>query len=56
MKTGHPLKMVGMGEGELETEGEREMRGGMEEERLDPSSDAVTKPLGPESDPELGRR
>ena len=33
IKTGRPLKMVGMGEGELETEEEQEMRGGMEEER-----------------------
>ena len=55
MKTGLPLKMVGMGEGELEREGEREMRGGTEEECLDPSSGAVTKPSGPESDPEPGR-
>ena len=38
MKTGLPLKMVGMGEGELEREGEWEMRGGTEEERLNPSS------------------
>ena len=50
MKTALPLKRVGMGEGE------REMRGGTGEERLDPSSDAVTKTSGPESGPELGRR
>ena len=56
MKTGLPLKRVGMGEGESETEGERETRGRMEEERLDPSSGAVTKTSGPESGPELGRR
>ena len=56
IKIGLPRKMVGMGEGESETEGERETRGGTEEERPDPSSDAVTKTLGPESDPELGRR
>ena len=56
MKTALPWKRVGMGEGESETEGERETRGGTEEEHPDPSSGAVTKPLGPESDPELGRR
>ena len=56
MKTGLPRKRVGMGEGELEMEGERETRGGMEEGLPDPSSDAVTKTLGPESDPELERR
>ena len=55
IKTGRPLKMVGMGEGELETEEEWETRGGMEEEHLDPSSGTVTKPSGPESDPEPGR-
>ena len=55
MKTGLPLKMVGMGEGESGTEGEREMRGRTEEGLPDPFSDAVTKTLGPESDPELGR-
>ena len=54
MKTGLPLKRVGMGEGESETEGEQETRGGMEEERPGPSSDAVTKTSGPESDPEAG--
>ena len=52
MKTALPWKRVGMGEGELEREGEWETRGGMEEELPDPSSDAVTKLLGPESDPE----
>ena len=56
MKTALPLKRVGMGEGESEREGERETRGGMEEEFPDPSSDAVTKTLGPESDPELACR
>ena len=56
MKTVLPLKRVGMGEGESETEGERETRGGTEEGLLDPFSDAVTKTLGPESDPELERR
>ena len=56
MKTGLPLKRVGMEEGELATEGERETRGGTEEGLPGPSSDAVTKTLGPESDPELERR
>ena len=56
MKTALPRKRVGRGEGELETEGEWEMRGGMEEARPGPSSDAVTKTSGPESDPEAGRR
>ena len=56
MKTGLPLKMVGMGEGESETEGEWETRGGMEEGPLGPSSGAVTKPSGPESDLEPERR
>ena len=56
MKTALPLKRVGMGEGELETEGEQETRGGTEEGLPDPSSDAVTKTLGPESDPGLERR
>ena len=56
MKTGRPLKMVGTGEGESEMEGERETRGGTEEEPPDPFSDAVTKTLGPESDPEPARR
>ena len=55
MKTGLPLKRVGRGEGESETEGEWEMRGGTEEARPGPSSDAVTKTSGPESDPEVGR-
>ena len=50
MKTALPLKRVGMGEGE------REIRGGTEEERPDPSSGAVTKPSGLESDPELACR
>ena len=45
-----------MGEGESEREGEREMRGRMEEGLPDPFSNAVTKPLGPESDPEPERR
>ena len=54
MKTALPLKRVGMGEGELEREGEWETRGGMEEERPDPSSCAVTKLLGPEPDSESG--
>ena len=44
-----------MGEGELETEGEWEMRGRMEEERPGPSSGAVTKLSGPELDSEAGR-
>ena len=56
MKTALPLKRVGMGEGELEMEGERETRGGTEEGLPDPFSDAVTKMLGPESDPGLERR
>ena len=56
MKTGLPRKRVGRGEGELETEGEQETRGGMEEECPGPSSDAVTKPSGPEPDSESGRR
>ena len=56
MKTGLPLMRVGMGEGESEWEGEWETRGGTEEGLLDPSSDAVTKTLGPESDPEPERR
>ena len=56
MKTALPQKRVGMGEGELEMEGERETRGRTEEEHPDPSSGAVTKPSGPELDPELGRR
>ena len=56
MKTALPLKRVGMGEGESEREGERETRGGMEEGLPDPFSDAVTKTLGPESDPEPARR
>ena len=56
MKTGLPLKRVGMGEGESETGGERETRGGMEEGLPGPTSDAVTKTSGPELDPELGRR
>ena len=56
MKTGLPLKMVGMGEGESGTEREQEIRGGMEEEHLGPSSDAVTKTSGPEPDSESGHR
>ena len=56
MKTALPLKRVGMGEGESETEGEQETRGGTEEGLPDPSSSTVTKPLGPESDPEPERR
>ena len=56
MKTALPQKRVGMGEGELEMEGERETRGGMEEGLPDPFSDAVTKTSGPELDPELARR
>ena len=56
MKTALPLKRVGMGEGESEMEGEREIRGGTEEELPDPFSDAVTKMSGPGSDPELARR
>ena len=55
MKTGLPLKRVGMGEGELEMEGEWETRGRTEEGCPDPSSGAVTKPSGPEPDPESGR-
>ena len=50
MKTGLPLKRVGMGEGEQET------RGGTEEGRPDPFSGAVTKPSGPELDSEAGCR
>ena len=45
-----------MGEGESEMEGERETRGGTEEGLPGPFSDAVTKTLGPESDPGLERR
>ena len=56
MKTGLPLKRVGMGEGELEREGEQEMRGGTGEELPDPVSCAVTKPSGPEPDPEVEHR
>ena len=56
MKTALPLKRVGMGEGELELEGEWETRGGTEEGLPDPFSDTVTKTLGPESDPELERQ
>ena len=56
MKTALPLKRVGLGEGVSEREGERETRGGTEEGLLDPFSDAVTKTLGPESDPEPERR
>ena len=56
MKTALPLKRVGMGEGESETEGEQETRGGTEEGLPDPFSNAVTKTLGPELDPELERR
>ena len=52
MKTALPLKRVGMGEGESGMEGERETRGGTEEELPDPFSDAVTKTSGPESGPE----
>ena len=54
MKTGLPLKRVGMGEGESEMEGEWETRSGTEEGRPDPFDDAVTKPSGPELDPESG--
>ena len=56
IKTGRPLKRVGMGEGESETEGEWETRGGMEEGLPGPVSDAVTKTSSPELDPGLGRR
>ena len=56
MKTALPRKRVGRGEGELEMEGEREIRGGMEEGLSDPVSCAVTKLLGPEPDLESGRR
>ena len=55
MKTALPRKRVGMGEGESEREGERETRGGMDEGLPDPFSDAVTKTLGPESDPQPER-
>ena len=55
MKTVLPLNKVEMGEGELEREGERETRGGTEEELPDPASCAVTKPLGPGLDPESER-
>ena len=54
MKTSLPQKRVGRGEGELEMEGEWEMRGGMEEECPGPSSSVVTKLSGPEPDPESG--
>ena len=56
MKTGLPLKRVGRGEGESEMEGEREMRGGMEEEHLDPSAGAVTKLSDLEPGSGAGRR
>ena len=56
MKTVLPLKRVGMGEGESGTEGEQETRGGTEEGLPGPSSDAATKTLGPELDPELERQ
>ena len=56
IKTGRPLKRVGMGEGESEMEGEREIRGRTEEGLPDPFSDAVTKTLGPELDSGLERR
>ena len=56
MKTSLPQKRVGRGEGELEMEGEQEMRGGMEGECPGPSSGAVTKPSGPEPDSEAGHR
>ena len=52
IKTGLPQKRVGRGEGELEMEGEREMRGGMEEGHPGPSSGTVTKLSGPEPDSE----
>ena len=55
MKTGLPQKRVGRGEGEWEMEGEREMRGGMEEACPGPSSGAVTKLSGPELGSEAGR-
>ena len=55
MKIGLPRKRVGRGEGELEMEGERETRGGTEEECPGPSSSAVTKPSGPEPDSEAER-
>ena len=54
IKTGLPLKRVGRGEGESKTEGEQEMRGGMEEECPGPFSGAVTNLLGPEPDSEAG--
>ena len=54
MKTSLPLKRVGRGEGEMEMEGEREMRGGTEEACPGSSSDTVTKTSGPESDPDAG--
>ena len=56
MKTGQPRKRVGRGEGELETEGEREIRGGTEEAHPGSSSSAVTKPSGPEPDSEAEHR
>ena len=56
IKTGLPLKRVEMEGGELEMEGEWEMRGGTEEGHPDPSSSAVTKPLGPGLDSEAGHR
>ena len=54
IKTGLPWKRVGRGEGELEMEGEWQMRGRIEEECPGPSSSAVTKPSGPEPDSEAG--
>ena len=56
MKTVLPRKRVGMREGELEMEGERETRGGTEEGLPDPFSGAETKTSGPESDLALERR
>ena len=46
MKTGLPQKRVGRGEGELEMEGEWEMRGRMEEECPGLSSGTVIKQIG----------
>ena len=54
MSTQCPQNKVGMGEGEWETKGEGEMRGGMEEGLPGPFSSAVTKQSDPSPDLESG--
>ena len=56
MKISLPQKWVGRGEGELEMEGEWEMRGRMEEECPGLSSGTVIKLSGPEPAPKSGRQ